>query len=208
MKEDGSTAPVAQGDKPLLRKWKFQAALNADPELTASAAKVAFVLLDIHNNEDGYARPGHKLIAQRAGTDVSTVKRALASLKERGWFCIAEAWTAAGDQDTNRYYPIWKRGEREAPAGSERRKKAQTDTSVRDEAQTSTVSEEDQVSFAFRVGPAHFTEGQIDVLKTKLGASYPEFIRKVESQAVTWPEKGWEKRANTIFDDLMEPMPF
>jgi hypothetical protein len=124
MKEDGSTAPVAQGDKPLLRKWKFQAALNADLELTASAAKVAFVLLDIHNNEDGYARPGHKLIAQRAGTDVSTVKRALASLKERGWFCIAEAWTAAGDQDTNRYYPIWKRAERQAPADSERPRKA------------------------------------------------------------------------------------
>lgn len=208
MREDGSTALEAQGDKPLLRNWKFQKALTADPDLSTAAKAVAFVLLDIHNNDDGFARPGHKRIAQRAGSNVSTVKRALASLKERGWFCIAASQTEAGDQDTNRYYPIWKRAEGQAPTGSERRKKAQTDTSVREEAQTSTDYEDDQVAFAFRVGPARFTEGQIDVLKTKLGASYPEFIRKVESQAATWPEKGWEKRANAIFDDLMEPMPF
>lgn len=208
MREDGSTAPVAQGDKPLLRNWKFITAINADSELLPSAAKVALALLDIHNNEDGYARPGHKLIAQRAGTDVSTVKRALASLKERGWFCIAEAWTASGDQDTNRYYPIWKRAEGQAPAGSERPRKARSKPAEPDQTQDQAQETGTEQETIYQIGPALFTKRELQVIQKELGASFPEFKRQVERLPAELPRREWRKSAAAIYTELMEPVPF
>ena len=55
---------------------------------------------------------------------MTMVKKGIKSLQARGWFCVQPAFDAEGDRAPNRYFPVWKRAEGQAPAGSERPRRA------------------------------------------------------------------------------------
>lgn len=177
---------------PLLQKWKFLAALTADPELTGEAKAVAFAILDHHNNDDGYARPGHTRIATRAGTSLSTVKRAIHRLRERGWFCVSPATDDKGDPDTNRYYPIWQRATSEAPASPERpRRKRRTASRV----QATAPAGSPEPTFAFEAGPVRLTAEEVERVNAALGDYAEPFFGDVASKLA--PEstvENWRER--------------
>ena len=170
---DGKITPRQQGatDKPLLKKWKFMAGLMADPELSGTSKSVAFALMDILNNEDGYARPGHPKIAERAATTVSSVKRGIKELQGRGWFCVSPVFDG-GEQKANRYFPIWKRETTgQPPAGSERTRKVRPGPAPKVE----------RPAFAFENGPAQLTAAEVARIEALLGPLADEFFHEMRT---------------------------
>lgn len=194
---DSTTTPEIQGqrEKPLLKKWKFMAALMADPELSGPSKSVAFALMEILNNEDGYARPGHPKIAERAGTNVSNVKRGIKDLQRRGWFCVSPVFEG-GAQKANRYYPVWKRATTGTPpAESERKRKARR----------APLPKPEQPSFAFENGPVRLTTAEVTRLEALLGPFADPFFDSLRRKEFTGGDDGWRDELNDMVNIWLEP---
>lgn len=195
MKQDGSTAPKAQGDKTLLRQVQFIKALTADPEVTLAGKAVANALMfTFWNKNDGYARPGQKKLAEVAGTNLSMVKSGIQSLKSRGWFCVQPIMDAKGDPAPNHYFPIWQRAESKPPVGSERKRKAPR--GIKPPAEP----------IAFSAGPVRLTATEIADIEDKVGMYAMPFFDGLRKDAPDWQEDTWRVRladrvANYAEDD-------
>lgn len=221
---DGASAPGnkavrADEPKPLLRNWIFQKALVADPELTLAAKAVAFVLLDHHNNEEGFARPGQPRIAREAGgISVATVKRAITQLKERGWFCVSPTVDPQGDPGVNRYYPIWQRAGTDGVASSgqhQRRKprvatkpKPKSKAPAESSASTTEVAAEMVPDVAFKVGPIRLDRDEVADLHARLGPGADRLLDKLLDGEIggDWTEENWRRRYAVEVDEW--DMPF
>lgn len=219
MTTDSTTTPKIQDqrEKPLLKKWKFMAALMADPELSGPSKSVAFALMDILNNEDGYARPGHPKIAERAGTNVSNVKRGIKDLQRRGWFCVSPVFDG-GAQKANRYYPVWKRATTGTPpAESERKRKASRAPVAKAEAKSPDQSNSPAVAPAvapeyvpteFVSGVVSFSASNMKYLHQRMGDRLPLFLRMVERDSGSWTKETWANEIAPLYKAAMEPEPF
>lgn len=177
---DGSTAPKAQGESPLLKQVRFIKAVTADREVTAHGKAVANALVFVFwNKDEGYARPGHAKIAEAAGIAVTMVKKGIKSLQARGWFCVQPAFDAAGDPAPNHYYPVWKRAEGKAPAGSERPRRAPR-------APKATAS-----PITFEAGVVRLTAVEVADIEAKVGIYATPFFDGLKRNPPQWPEATW-----------------
>lgn len=188
-------------DTPLLRDWKFMVALNADREMSGDAKAVAFALLEIHNNEDGFARPGHAYIAKVAGTNVTAVRRGIRDLQRRGWFCVQPMKHPNGDWAPNRYFPVWGRAKAPAPAGSEKvRKKARTPKALR----VAAPSEPD--AYAFVAGPVKLAADEVAEIRTRFQPWGEEVIEGLrDAVSASWTDEDWRERLRAHLDQYVTP---
>lgn len=177
---DGSTAPEAQDVGPLLKQVQFIKAVTADREVTAHGKAVANALVFVFwNRSDGYARPGHAKIAEAAGISETMVKRGIKSLQARGWFCVQPAFDAAGDRAPNRYYPVWKRSEGQAPAGSERPRRAPR------------LKKAPPDPITFEAGVIRLTAAEVAHIEAKVGDLAWPFFDGLKRNPPDWPGDTW-----------------
>ena len=193
--KDGKITPKIQvpKDSPILQKTKFLTALMADRELPPRAGNVAHVLLHkYHDNADGFSRPGHKKIAEHAGTNVATVKRCIKGLQQRGWFCVMPIHDEQGDRAPNRYYPVWKRAEVAAPAGTERPRKKPA---------TRKAPAKPEPAFVFEVGCVRLTADEVGEIDHKLGTVVADdLLATIRKGVFVWPENEWRSELNRTVD--------
>ncbi len=174
---DSNTAHDAQEEKPLLKQVRFITALTADPEVTSQGKAVANALVFVFwNRAEGYARPGHAKLAQAAGTTVSSVKRGIQSLQERGWLCVQPAYDEQGDPAPNHYYPIWKRADSKAPTGSERPKKARP---------------KPPEPIVFEAGNIRLTASEYADIEGKVGDLAWPFFDDLQRHPPEWSKETW-----------------
>jgi hypothetical protein len=86
----------------LLERWQLIQAINADPELSASAKTVAVALLGFVNSKTGECYPALEKIMARCHVSKATAVRATQALESRRWVMIER--DAGGDRESNRYY--------------------------------------------------------------------------------------------------------
>ncbi|MET3410804.1 hypothetical protein [Methylobacterium sp. 1030] len=183
MTVDSTDAPKAQDEKTLLKQVLFIKAVTADPEVTPFGKAVANALIfTFWNKDEGKARPGHARLAREAGINVTAVKRGIKSLQDRGWFAVEPAWDESGDPAPNHYYPIWKRAESKAPAGSERPKKA-----VRNPANKIT----------FQAGPVRLTADEVAEIERRVTFYAMPLFDDLRKSALSWTKDNWRANLET-----------
>ncbi len=77
-------------------------AINADPELSASALAVAVALMSFVNSKTGECFPSFENIVARCHVSKRTVSTATQDLECRGWVAIER--DSGGDREANRYH--------------------------------------------------------------------------------------------------------
>jgi hypothetical protein len=77
-------------------------AINADPELSASAVAVAVALMSFVNSKTGECFPAFEDIMARCHVSKKTVATATQHLEHRGWVAIER--DGGGDREANRYH--------------------------------------------------------------------------------------------------------
>ncbi|KQO49155.1 hypothetical protein ASF24_08225 [Methylobacterium sp. Leaf86] len=170
-------------------------ALQADVELDADAKSVAFSLLDILNNADGYARPGHPHIAEKAGTHITAVKRGIKALQRRGWFVVEPVFGDGRDRKANRYYPVWERATTGTPpVGSEKERKARRAPLPRTE----------RPSFAFESGPIRLTTAEVADIEQRLGGFAELFFDDLRATDLELSEDEWRDHVNLKLNSWSE----
>jgi hypothetical protein len=86
----------------LVERWQLIQAINADPELSASAKTVAVALLGFVNSRSGECYPALEKIMAHSQVSKATAVRATKALESQGWVRIER--DAGGDRESNRYY--------------------------------------------------------------------------------------------------------
>src|SRR5438034_986907 len=77
-------------------------AINADPELSASAVAVALALMSFVNSKAGECFPPFEGVMARCRVSKKTVATATQDLERRRWVAIER--DEGGDRETNRYH--------------------------------------------------------------------------------------------------------
>jgi Helix-turn-helix domain len=86
----------------LLERWQLIQAINADPELSSSAVKIAVSLMGFVNSTTGACYPNFEKIMAACHVSKATVVRATQMLESRGWVAIER--DVGGDRESNRYH--------------------------------------------------------------------------------------------------------
>ena len=89
----------------LLAKWRLLEMINSDPGLVGSDKLIGFRLLWHCNSASGQCNPSYATLADGAGVDLSTAKRAVKRLVGRGWFRRTDR--AGGRGHSNGYRPAF-----------------------------------------------------------------------------------------------------
>ncbi|MGA8650412.1 MAG: helix-turn-helix domain-containing protein [Xanthobacteraceae bacterium] len=95
---------LVRGSNPstLAERMDLIQAINADPELSASAVVVAVALMRFVNSKTGECYPTFESIAERCHVSKRTVATAVQDLERRGWVVIERDY--GGDREANRYH--------------------------------------------------------------------------------------------------------
>ncbi len=91
----------------LVERWQFLQAINADPDLSASAKSVAFALMAFVNSETGACFPSFDKIMAACHVSKATVVRSTRALESCGWVTIER--DHGGDRESNRYHFAFER---------------------------------------------------------------------------------------------------
>jgi hypothetical protein len=91
----------------LVERWQLAQAINADPELSASAKTVAVALLGFVNSKTGECYPALEKIMARCHVSKATAVRATQALESRRWVMIER--DTGGDREANRYHFVFDR---------------------------------------------------------------------------------------------------
>src|ERR1700730_8244582 len=86
----------------LLERWQLIQAINAAPELSATAVKIAVSLMGFVNSTTGACYPNFEKIMAACHVSKATVVRATQMLESRGWVAIER--DVGGDRESNRYH--------------------------------------------------------------------------------------------------------
>jgi hypothetical protein len=95
---------LVRGSNPstLAERMDLIQAINADPELSASAVVVAVALMSFANSKTGECFPTFQKIASRCCVSERTVATATRELERGGWVAIGR--DEGGDREANRYH--------------------------------------------------------------------------------------------------------
>jgi hypothetical protein len=95
---------TARGGNPstVAERMDLLHAINADPELSASAVAVSLALMSFVNSKTGECFPTFERIAERCRVSKRTVATAAQDLERRGWVVIERDYS--GDREANRYH--------------------------------------------------------------------------------------------------------
>jgi hypothetical protein len=91
----------------LVERWQLILAINADPELSASAKIVALALMSFVNSKTGECYPTFEKIMACCHVSKVTVARANQALESHGWVAIER--DEGGDRESNHYHFAFER---------------------------------------------------------------------------------------------------